>query len=277
MNTLLLLLLDSRAPAGTHHHSGGMEAAVGTGLVTGLADLEDFCRAKLRTSARVSAAFAAAACRLQSHDPERAEVLPSSHLRAAPAERPVADGPEHSRPEHSRPEHSRPEHSRPEHSRSAEWAVLDAEFEARTPSEAMRAASRQLGGGLLRLLRSVLPDADLVTPWERCAGPDPKTPHHPLVLGAGVGLAGGSPELAARAAALSACASPATAAVRLLGLDPFAVQAMLARLAPGIDECARSAALAAWLPPPSLPADAAPALDLLADYHLTAEVRLFAS
>jgi urease accessory protein UreF len=52
---------------------------------------------------------------------------------------------------------------------------------------------------------------------------------------------------------------------------------MLARLAPGIDECARSAALAAWLPPPSLPADAAPALDLLADYHLTAEVRLFAS
>jgi hypothetical protein len=26
-----------------------------------------------------------------------------------------------------------------------------------------------------------------------------------------------------------------------------------------------------------LPADAAPALDLLADYHLTAEVRLFAS
>ena len=33
MNALLLLLLDSRAPAGAHHHSGGMEAAVGTGLV----------------------------------------------------------------------------------------------------------------------------------------------------------------------------------------------------------------------------------------------------
>ena len=47
------------------------------------------------------------------------------------------------------------------------WAVLDAEFDARTPSEATRAASRQLGGGLLRLLRSVLPDADLVTPWSR--------------------------------------------------------------------------------------------------------------
>jgi urease accessory protein len=60
MNALLLLLVDSRAPAGAHHHSGGMEAAVGTGLVTGLASLEDFCRARLRTSARVAAAFAAA-------------------------------------------------------------------------------------------------------------------------------------------------------------------------------------------------------------------------
>ena len=233
MNTLLLLLLDSRAPAGAHHHSGGMEAAIGTGLVTGLAGLEDFCRAKLRTSARVSAAFAAAACRLQSQCAERA----------------VASAPD-------------------------QWRVLDAEFEARTPSEAMRTASRQLGGALVRLLRSVIPEADPVTPWTLGAGP---APHHPLVLGAGVALAGGTPDLAARAAALAACAGPASAAVRLLGLDPFAVQAMLARLAPGVDECAADAAAAAAGPASLLPADAAPALDLLADYHLTAEVRLFAS
>ena len=234
MNTLLLLLLDSRAPAGAHHHSGGMEAAIGTGLVTGLASLEDFCRAKLRTSARVSAAFAAAACRLQSRYAERAM------------------GP----------------------SAADQWRVLDAEFEVRTPSEAMRIASRQLGGTLVRLLRSVIPEADPVTPWTLGAGP---APHHPLVLGAGVALAGGTPDLAARAAALAGCAGPASAAVRLLGLDPFAVQAMLARLAPGVDECAASAAAAAAGPVSLLPADAAPALDLLADYHLTVEVRLFAS
>ncbi len=136
----------------------------------------------------------------------------------------------------------------------------------------MRTASRQLGRGLVRLLRSVKPEADLVTAFGRCPGP---APHHPLVLGAAVGLAGGGPDLAARAAALAACAGPASAAVRLLGLDPFAVQAMLARLAPSIDECARGADLAG--PPSSLPADGAPALDLLADFHLTAEVRLFAS
>jgi urease accessory protein len=232
MNTLLLLLLDTRAPAGAHHHSGGMEAAVGTGLVTELADLEHFCQTRLRTSARVAAAFAAAACHLQADFPERAPL--------------------------------------PALAQAARWAELDAEFDARTPSAAMRTASRQLGGGLLRLLRSL----DLVTPLAPGGRP---APHHPLVLGAGIGLAGGSPELAARAAALAACASPASAAVRLLGLDPFAVQAMLARLAPGIDECARRAAKDAAGPPSSLPADGAPALDLLADFHLTTEVRLFAS
>ena len=246
MNALLLLLLDSRAPAGAHHHSGGMEAAVRAGLVRGPADLEDFCRAKLRTSARVSASFAAAACGLTG------------------AERTGSPAPWQDRAQREWVQR--------------EWALLDAEFGARTPSEATRTASRQLGRGLLRLFRSVIPEADLVTPWSLCPGP---APHHPLVLGAGVSLAGGTPELAARAAALAACAGPASAAVRLLGLDPFAVQAMLARLAPGVDECAafaaRCAAECAAGAPSALPTDGAPALDLLADYHLTAEVRLFAS
>ena len=249
MNSLLLLLLDSRAPAGAHHHSGGMEAAIGAGLVTGLADLEDFCRARLRTSARVGAAFAAAAARLQSDSSERSVALAARNAPARPGAESRARAP-------------------------GEWALLDAEFEARTPSEAMRTASRQLGRGLVRLLRSVQPEADLAMAFSRCAGP---APHHPLVLGAAVSLAGGGPDLAARAAALAACAGPASAAVRLLGLDPFAVQAMLARLAPGIDACAAAAAQLAAGPPASLPADAAPALDLLADFHLTAEVRLFAS
>jgi urease accessory protein len=92
-----------------------------------------------------------------------------------------------------------------------------------------------------------------------------------------VSLAGGGPELAARAAALAACAGPASAAVRLLGLDPFAVQGLLARLAPAIDGCAAAMARAGAASPSALPADAAPVLDLLADFHLTAEVRLFAS
>ncbi|MGO8887357.1 MAG: urease accessory UreF family protein [Streptosporangiaceae bacterium] len=141
------------------------------------------------------------------------------------------------------------------------------------------------------------------------AGCPPPAPHHPLVLGAGVAAAGGRPELAARAAALATCTGPASAAVRLLGLDPFAVQGLLARLAPEIGALAAEADAAAsragGLSEPDeagdpdeaggeqdacgrrhagalggfgdLPADSAPALELLADFHLTAEVRLFAS
>ncbi len=223
-SALLLLLLDSRAPAGGHNHSAGMEAAVDTGLVRDLDDVESFCRARLRTSGRVAAAFAAAACglyRSRSHGKEPGGDVPGGGRDA--------------------------------------WRALDAEFDARTPSPAMRAASRQLGNGLRRLVRMTLPAFD--PPWQAA-------PHHPIVLGAAVASAGGSRELAARAAALNAISAPASAAVRLLGLDPLATQAMLARLAVEID---------ATPAPVGLPADGAPALDLLADYHLTTEVRLFAS
>ncbi|MEP7180289.1 MAG: urease accessory UreF family protein, partial [Pseudonocardiales bacterium] len=194
---LLLLLLDGRAPAGAHSHSGGMEAALSAGDVCDLAGVEAFCRGRLRTHGRVAAAFAAAACQLW--------LGPTAD--EGPAGRP-APGPS--------------------------WRVLDEEFSARTPSEAMRASSRQLGSGLLRLLRAMLPAADLTTLWAQCGAP---APHHPLVLGAGVALGGGDATLAARAAALGVCTGPASAAVRLLGLDPYGVQGLLARLAPDIDDC----------------------------------------
>ncbi|MFD5569285.1 urease accessory protein UreF [Streptomyces cadmiisoli] len=57
----LLVLADGRFPAGGHAHSGGAEAAVKAGLVTGAASLEDFCRGRLHTAGLVSAGLAAAA------------------------------------------------------------------------------------------------------------------------------------------------------------------------------------------------------------------------
>jgi urease accessory protein len=220
MNTLLLLLLDSRAPAGAHAHSGGLEAAVTAGFVRDLDDLRDFCRGRLRTSGRVAAAFAAAAC------------------AAWP------DGPD------------------------GDWPALHAELDARTPSEAMRTASYAMGAGLRRVLRSM--GADLA------ALGDPV--HHPIALGAGVAFAGGTPTDAALAAALGGCTSAATAAIRLLGLDPYAVHGMLADLARELEsrnvwrsDAAEGCAIE------ELSADSAPALDLLADVHATQEVRLFAS
>jgi urease accessory protein len=57
----LLVLADGRFPAGGHAHSGGAEAAVKAGRITGAASLEEFCRGRLHTSGLVSASLAAAA------------------------------------------------------------------------------------------------------------------------------------------------------------------------------------------------------------------------
>ncbi|MBX7551038.1 urease accessory UreF family protein [Streptomyces sp. NPDC004232] len=57
----LLVLADGRFPAGGHAHSGGAEAAVKAGRITGAGHLEDFCRGRLHTAGLVAGALAAAA------------------------------------------------------------------------------------------------------------------------------------------------------------------------------------------------------------------------
>ena len=56
-----MVLADGRFPAGGHAHSGGAEAAVKAGRITGADSLESFCRGRLHTVGLVSAALAAAA------------------------------------------------------------------------------------------------------------------------------------------------------------------------------------------------------------------------
>ncbi|GGX78110.1 urease accessory protein UreF [Streptomyces minutiscleroticus] len=82
----LLVLADGRFPAGGHAHSGGAEAAVRAGRVTGAASLEEFCRGRLHTSGLVSAGLAAAAA--LGIDPGELDVAadartPSAALRVA--------------------------------------------------------------------------------------------------------------------------------------------------------------------------------------------------
>ncbi|WP_086558806.1 urease accessory protein UreF [Streptomyces africanus] len=57
----LLVLADGRFPAGGHAHSGGAEAAVKAGRISGAASLAEFCRGRLHTAGSVAAALAAAA------------------------------------------------------------------------------------------------------------------------------------------------------------------------------------------------------------------------
>ncbi|MFF1448993.1 urease accessory protein UreF [Streptomyces sp. NPDC058274] len=82
----LLVLADGRFPAGGHAHSGGAEAAVKAGRITGAPSLADFCRGRLHTTGLVSAALAAAAA--LGVDPVELDTAadartPSSALRGA--------------------------------------------------------------------------------------------------------------------------------------------------------------------------------------------------
>lgn len=244
----LLLLADSRLPAGGHAHSGGMEAATVAGLVGDTEGLEGFLRGRLATAGLASAGLAAAAC---GHAAEVAAGAPAC------------------------------------------WAGLDAEAAARTPSPAQRTSARVQGRALLRAAWAAWPHPVLDSLAEGSglaadpAAIRPAAPFHPIVLGACAWITGGSPGDAALIAATNAITSPASAAIRLLGLDPLTVTGLLARLGPETaavaDEAARAAdqsgpegagARGRWA---GLPSPASPGLDLLAERHAREEVALFES
>ena len=104
----------------------------------------------------------------------------------------------------------------------------------------------------------------------------PALPHHPIALGVAAAVAGLGPRDAAQAAAYLSISGPATAAQRLLAMDPLTVAAVTARLSPDVDtlaEAAHSAACRAH----TLPAVTDPLLDLLAEVHAARKDRFFAS
>jgi urease accessory protein len=154
--------------------------------------------------------------------------------------------------------------------RAAVLAGLDAEADARTPSPALRAASRQQGRGLARVGARAWPHPA----W----GALPGQPHHPLALGVAAAAGGLTSRDAAAAAAYLAISGPATAAQRLLAMDPITVAAVTARLAADVDDVADAAAGAGTaVLGPDLPAAADPLLDLLAEVHSARKDRFFAS
>jgi urease accessory protein len=147
--------------------------------------------------------------------------------------------------------------------------ALDAEADARITVPELRAVSRRLGRQLVRVAGRCWPDPVLATL--------PDDPHQPVAFGA-VGLAAGLDALTvARIAVHHATTTPAQSAVRLLGLDPFAVAALTASLTVEGEQVAREAFLAAAGPIEDLPARTGPVVEIAAARHASLTTRLFAS
>jgi urease accessory protein len=148
------------------------------------------------------------------------------------------------------------------HTGSLEVATADCETDARTPAPAARRASRAQGRGLVRLARRVWPDSD----WDGL-GP---TPH----LGVAAGAVGAAAGIGAQHTALSVVyttmTGSATAAQRLLALDPGDVAALTFELSGMCDQTADLACK-------ELADLSDPLLDVLAQRHDSRERPLFAS
>jgi urease accessory protein len=141
-------------------------------------------------------------------------------------------------------------------------AAADAETDARTPAPAARAASRAQGRGLVRLARRVWPDRD----WAEVG----VKPH--LAVAAGVvGVASGlSPDQTALHVVYTTMTGSATAAQRLLALDPGDVAALTFELSVLCEQTATEAAK-------ELADLSDPLLDVLAQRHVERERPLFVS
>ena len=249
MTAALLTLADSRLPAGGHAHSGGVEQAIAAGVVHDPGSLASFLRRRLATSGAVAAGLAAAACAAIGSDDGGPE---GPHRRDERRSTQDGDG-------------TWPRCC-PEGDRVI--AALDAEADARTPSPALRAASRQQGRGLVRVGRRAWPSSA----WDAL----PALPHHPIALGVAAAVAGLGPRDAAQVAAYLSITGPATAAQRLLAMDPLTVAAVTARLAPEIDAVAAAGeGRNGHFCPLSAATD--PLLDLLAEVHAARKDRYFAS
>ncbi len=153
------------------------------------------------------------------------------------------------------------------------YVHLDTELTARIPSPRLRSVSRSLGRQLLRPAEQAWPSVTFAELRRLHA----EGPLQPIALGAVAAAAGLTPADAALCLLHHLIGAITTAAVRLLGLDPFAVHALAARVGPLLEQIAADAALHAGLPVQDFPSTNSLLADILAEHHATWEVRLFAS
>jgi urease accessory protein len=149
--------------------------------------------------------------------------------------------------------------------------AIDDEADARIAPPPLRVASRRLGRQLVRAADRAWPHAELARVVTRL-GTDPHQACAWGLVGVGVGL---PPLEVARLVVHHTASTPAQAAVRLLGLDPFAVSAALVGLTGVGEDVALEAASRAGGPLAELPAAAGPVVEVAAVAHPTRPNRMF--
>jgi urease accessory protein len=141
-------------------------------------------------------------------------------------------------------------------------ASVAAAVHARTPAPASRSASRAQGRGLVRLARKVWPEWD----WTSVGA----KPHLGVAAGAVGSASGLLPEQTAISVVYTTMTGSATAAQRLLALDPGDVAALVFALSPLCDQTAAEAVK-------ELADLSDPLLDALAQRHVERDRPLFVS
>ncbi|RPF26450.1 urease accessory protein UreF [Georgenia muralis] len=163
-------------------------------------------------------------------------------------------------------------------------AVVETAWAARTPSSALRSASRRLGRGYLRLTDRLWPVAGAPgapagaragAPPGASAGVRPPRPSRPVALGLLAARAGLGATDTARLVGYDDAQTVAAAALKLAPVDPVDATAWVLAAHPLIEELAgRVANLTA---PHEIPATGAPLVELWAEIHDTTTERLFSA
>jgi|EndMetStandDraft_3_1072993.scaffolds.fasta_scaffold323476_2 urease accessory protein len=143
---------------------------------------------------------------------------------------------------------------------------VEVAWAARTPSQAMRSTSYAMGRAQLRIVRRLWPTHPSVVELAN-------RPPRALVLAAAADACGLSPLALAKLVGYDDVQTVASAALKLLPLDPAEVAAWVVQALPVVDDLA--ADVAHLTRPEEIPASGAPQIELWAEAHAVAERRLF--
>lgn len=151
-------------------------------------------------------------------------------------------------------------------SRGLDPLAVEPHWAARTPSQALRAASRRQGRGYLRLAERVWPAVLEYLPRDGSVA-------RPVVLGTIAAVTGLGAAQVARLTAYDDAQTVVSASLKLLPVDPAAATTWLASVHPDIEEVV--AEVADLTDPTAIPAVGAPLIDQFAQQHANERMRLF--